>query len=118
MLRRTWRQSRWVHIPVCTISCQLSAVSGQPGMKDFRELKIWQKAHALTLEVYRVTAESPRSELSGLTRQLRRAASSIPCNIAERCDRGSDADFARFLQMALGSASELEYQLLLCHDLG
>ena len=87
-------------------------------MRDFRELKVWQKAHALTLEVYRVTAEFPGSELYGLTRQLRRAASSIPSNIAEGCGRGSDADFGRFLQMALGSASELEYQLLLCHDLG
>ena len=87
-------------------------------MRDVRELKVWQKAHALTLEVYPVTAEFPRSELYGLTRQLRRAVSSIPSNIAEGCGRGSDADFARFLQMALGSASELEYQLLLCHDLG
>ena len=86
-------------------------------MKDFRQLKVWQKAHALTLEVYRVTGEFPRSERYGLTSQLRRSVSSVPSNIAEGCGRGTDADFARFLQIALGSASEVEYQLLLAHDL-
>ncbi len=86
-------------------------------MKDFRQLKVWQKAHALTLEVYRITGEFPRSERYGLTSQLRRSVSSVPSNIAEGCGRGTDADFARFLQIALGSASEVEYQLLLAHDL-
>jgi four helix bundle protein len=87
-------------------------------MKDFRELKVWEKAHQLTLAVYQATATFPKEELYGLTSQMRRSASSIPTNIAEGCGRGSDDDFRRFLQMAMGSASELEYQLLLARDLG
>ena len=86
-------------------------------MKDFRKLSVWQKAHELTLMVYQATRSFPREVLYGLTSQLRRGATSIPSNIAEGCGRGSDADFGRFLQMALGSASEVEYQLLLAHDL-
>ncbi len=87
-------------------------------MKDFRELKVWQKAHELSLSVNRTTAAFPRDELYGLTAQLRRACTSIATNIAEGCGRGSDADFAHFLQIAMGSASETEYQLLLSRDLG
>lgn len=87
-------------------------------MKDFRELKVWQKAHELSLAVYRATACFPKEETYGLSAQLRRACSSIPTNIAEGCGRGSDADFAHFLQIAMGSASETEYQLLLSRDLG
>lgn len=87
-------------------------------MKDFRELKVWQKAHELSLALYRATAAFPREETYGLTAQLRRACPSIPTNIAEGCGRGSDADFAHFLQIAMGSASETEYQLLLSRDLG
>ena len=87
-------------------------------MKDFRELKVWQKAHELSLALYRATATFPKEELYGLTSQIRRACSSIPANIAECCGRGSDADFARFLQVAMGSASETEYELLLSRDLG
>lgn len=87
-------------------------------MRAFRELQVWQKAHALTLAVYRVTSEFPREEVYGLTAQMRRCCSSIPANIAEGCGRNSDTDFARFLQIAMGSASELEYHLLLAHDLG
>jgi four helix bundle protein len=87
-------------------------------MQDFRQLKVWQKAHQLTLAVYRLTAAFPKTEQYGMTSQMRRSAASIVCNIAEGCGRGSDPDFARFLQMALGSASELEYQLLLAKDLG
>ena len=86
-------------------------------MKDFRELKVWGKAHQLTLDVYRATWGFPKQELYGLTSQIRRAASSIPANIAEGCGRGSNIDFARFLQIAMGSASELEYHLLLATDL-
>jgi four helix bundle protein len=86
-------------------------------MQDFRNLTIWRQAHGLVLEVYRETAHFPASEQFGLTNQMRRAAVSVPTNIAEGCGRGSDADFARFLQIALGSASELEYQLLLAVDL-
>jgi len=85
--------------------------------QDFRTLRVWQVAHGLTLEIYRVTSQFPRDEQYGLTRQIRRAASSIPANIAEGCGRGSDADLARFLQIAMGSASELEYHLILARNL-
>ena len=86
-------------------------------MKDLRELKVWEKAHQLTLAVYRATIFFPKEELYGLTSQTRRAYASIPANVAEGCGRGSDAEFARFLQIAMGSASELEYHLLLARDL-
>ena len=86
-------------------------------MRAFRELKVWEKAHELTLDVYRATVGFPRDELYGLTSQLRRASSSIPANIAEGCGREGAGDFGRFLQIAAGSASELEYHLLLAHDL-
>ncbi|NJK44082.1 MAG: four helix bundle protein [Pleurocapsa sp. SU_196_0] len=87
-------------------------------MKDFQELVVWQKSHALTLEVYRATKAFPRDELYGLTSQMRRSAASVPTNIAEGCGRRSgDVEFKRFLEIALGSATELEYQLILAHDL-
>ena len=86
-------------------------------MKDFRNLKVWQKAHQLTLAVYRISANLPREELYGLTSQLRRASSSISANLAEGCGRNGDAELARFCSMAMGSASELEYHLLLAIDL-
>lgn len=87
-------------------------------MRDFRELKVWEKAHQLTLNVYRVTREFPTEELYGLTRQIRRAAASIGANIAEGAGKNSRPEFARFLEIASGSASELEYHLLLSRDLG
>jgi four helix bundle protein len=87
-------------------------------MQNFRDLKVWQKAHAATLRVYACTKNFPTAERFGLTSQMRRAASSIPANIAEGCVRSSDSDFARFLQIALGSASELEYFALLARELG
>ena len=86
-------------------------------MKDFRQLKVWEKAHQLALAVYKVTKGFPKEELYGLTSQIRRASMSVPTNIAEGCGRNTDAEFARFLQIAMGSASETEYQLLLAHDL-
>ena len=86
-------------------------------MKDFRELKVWQKAHELTLAVYRATAAFPRQEQYGLTSQIRRACSSIAANLAEGCGRNGDAEFARYCSIAMGSASELEYHLLLAKDL-
>ena len=86
-------------------------------VKDFHELKVWQKAHQLTLAVYRTTATFPREELYGLTSQLRRACSSIAANLAEGCGRNGDAEFARFCSLAMGSASETEYHLLLARDL-
>jgi four helix bundle protein len=87
-------------------------------MQGFRRLNVWTKAHQLTLDVYKVTARFPKDELYALTSQMKRAASSIAANIAEGCGRGSDADFTRFLLIAMGSASELEYHLLLARDLG
>jgi len=85
-------------------------------MKDFRDLKVWQKAHKLTLMVYHASATFPREERYGLTAQMRRSAVSVPSNIAEGCGRRG-ADFGRFMQIAMGSASELEYQMLLARDL-
>ncbi len=86
-------------------------------MRAFRELSVWQKAHSLTLSVYRATAGFPRGELFGLTSQLRRSCSSVAANIAEGCGRNGEADFRRFCSIAMGSASELEYHLLLAKDL-
>ena len=87
-------------------------------MKDFRDLQVWDKAHQLTLAVYKATACFPREELYGLTSQLRRAAVSIGSNIAEGCGRRGNGEFHKFLQIATGSASEVEYQLLVSRDLG
>lgn len=87
-------------------------------MKDFKKQKVWQKSHQLTPDIYKATSNFPREELYGLTNQIRRACTSIPANIAEGCGRSSEADFSRFLQIAMGSATELEYHLLLSHDLG
>ena len=86
-------------------------------MRDFHKLKVWEKAHSVTLEVYEATRGFPREELYGLTSQMRRAAASVCANIAEGCGRRGSHEFARFLDIALGSASELEYHLLLSADL-
>jgi four helix bundle protein len=86
-------------------------------MRDFHKLIIWQRSHQLTLAVYRISKSFPKEEIFGLTSQMRRAVSSIPTNIAEGCGRASNKDFAHFLQIAIGSATEVEYQLLLAHDI-
>src|SRR5690349_18681871 len=86
-------------------------------MQSFRNLRVWAKSHQLTLDVYSSSKVFPKDEIFGLTSQMRRASASIGMNIAEGCCRKGDAEMARFLQMAMGSASELEYQLLLVHDL-
>jgi four helix bundle protein len=87
-------------------------------MKDFRELKVWEKGHRLALKVYSATTKFPKEELYGLTSQMRRSSISIPTNIAEGCGRNRDSELNRFFEIAMGSASELEYLLLLTHDLG
>jgi four helix bundle protein len=87
-------------------------------MKNIRSLNVWAKSHKLVLAVYRATQPFPTEERYGLTSQIRRAAASIPANIAEGCGRDSTAEFRQFLRQAGGSASELEYHLLLAHDLG
>lgn len=86
-------------------------------MQDYRNLKVWQQAHQFTLKVYRLTQSFPSDERFGLTSQIRRAAASIPANLAEGSMRNSDADFARFIHIALGSLAELDYHLLLARDL-
>jgi four helix bundle protein len=86
-------------------------------MKDFRDLKVWERAHQITLSVYRSTRNFPKQETYGMVSQLRRCSSSVAANIAEGCGRAGNADFGRFLTMAMGSASELEYFLLLARDL-
>jgi len=86
-------------------------------MKDYHELKVWEKSHLLTLETYKITETFPKTELFGITSQIRRSCVSIPTNIAEGCGRNSDAEFSRFLVISMGSASELEYLIQLAHDL-
>lgn len=86
-------------------------------MKDFKDLKVWRLSHELRLKVYRISRSFPRDEIFGITSQVRRSASSIPANIAEGSGRKSDRELVRFLQIARGSASELEYHLILARDL-
>ena len=86
-------------------------------MQDFRRLAVWQKSHQLVLSVYETSASFPNDERYGLTSQIRRAATSIPANIAEGCGRETNAELRRFLYIAMGSASELDYHLLLARDL-
>jgi four helix bundle protein len=86
-------------------------------MKDYRKLTVWYEAHSLVLHLYQATASFPSTERFGLTSQIRRAGASIPANIAEGCGRGTDTELVRFVQIASGSASELDYHLFLAHDL-
>jgi len=86
-------------------------------VQDFHDLKVWQRAHELALAVYAATKSFPRDETYGLTSQIRRAAVSIPSNIAEGCGSGSQSNLSRFLNLSMGSASELQYQVLLARDL-
>jgi four helix bundle protein len=87
-------------------------------MRDFKQARVWHLAHSLTLCIYRASASFPDDERFGLTAHLRKTALSVPSNIAEGCGRKSTRDLARFLSIAAGSASELDYQLLLAFDLG
>ena len=86
-------------------------------MQNYKDLKVWEKAHAFTLSVCQVSTHYPKEELYSLTNQLRRASSSIPANIAEGCGKNSQSEFAHFLNISLGSANETEYFLLLSKDL-
>ncbi len=86
-------------------------------MQDYRKLDVWQRAHQLVLAIYTASASFPGREAYSLTDQIRRAAASIPANIAEGCGRETNAELRRFLYIAMGSASELDYHLLLAHDL-
>jgi len=85
-------------------------------MKDFRPLKVWEKVHLLTLDIYKATARFPREEMYGLTSQMRGCGASIGANITEGCGTQGNQDLQRFLYMASGWASELEYHLLLARD--
>jgi four helix bundle protein len=87
-------------------------------VQDFRNLKGWQKAHGLTIAVYHTSAGFPVDERFGLTVQLRRTAVNIPTSIADGCGRGNDFELRKSLSAAMGGASQLEYLLLLAHDLG
>lgn len=87
-------------------------------MRDFRNLTVWSRSHTFVINVYKITRKFPKEEIYGLTSQIRRAAMSIPTNIAEGCGRKSDADFCRFLQISVGSASEVDYELQLAYELG
>ncbi|HLP64017.1 four helix bundle protein [Flavobacterium sp.] len=86
-------------------------------MRDFKKYDIWQLSHLLTLEIYKITSLFPKEEIYGLSSQIRRAVSSIPTNISEGCGRNSDKEFNQFLNIALGSANETEYLLILPKDL-
>ena len=87
-------------------------------MRNYKDLRVWEKAHKLTLAIYKETNAFPKEERFGLISQVRRAASSIPANLAEGCGRRSDGEMGRFVQIAMGSGAELSYHLLLCRDLG
>ncbi|MEO5995699.1 MAG: four helix bundle protein [Chitinophagaceae bacterium] len=86
-------------------------------MRNFQQLAIWQKSHNLTLKIYTLTRSFPKDEIFGLISQMRRSSSSIPTNIAEGCGRNSNTELKRFLVIAAGSASELQYQFQLSKDL-
>ncbi|MEO6538492.1 MAG: four helix bundle protein, partial [Ferruginibacter sp.] len=81
-------------------------------MQNYKDLKVWEKAHSFTLKIYEVTKLFPKEEIYSLTNQIRRAASSIAANIAEGCGKKSKADFANYLNIALGSSNESEYFLI------
>jgi four helix bundle protein len=94
-----------------------TAAFSEESVRNYRDLQVWNKAHSLTLDLYRLSQRFPREELYGITGQLRRAAVSIGANLAEGCGRRTSTELARFVRIALGSASELDYHLLLPRDL-
>lgn len=86
-------------------------------MQNYKDLKVWEKAHAFTIKVYECTKLFPKEETYSLTNQIRRSSSSVPANIAEGCGKNSNLELAHFLNIALGSANESEYFLILSKDL-
>ncbi|MFN8253566.1 MAG: four helix bundle protein [Ferruginibacter sp.] len=86
-------------------------------MQNYKDLKVWEKAHLFAVKIYQLTEHFPKTETYGITNQLRRAAASIPSNIAEGCGKNTKPDFASFLNISLGSSNESEYFLLLAKDL-
>lgn len=115
LVRSSFPESRSQHDSSCVF--QQTSHRDRP-MQNYRNLEVWVLAHEVTLDVYRLTRSFPQEELHILTSQLRRSAVSVPSNIAEGSSRSSNADFARFLYVAMGSASELDYQSILARDLG
>jgi four helix bundle protein len=87
-------------------------------MRNYKDLQVWEKAHKLTLAIYRGTHDFPKEERFGLTSQIRRSSASIAANLAEGCGRRSDGEMARYIQISMGSGAELSYHLLLARDLG
>ncbi len=87
-------------------------------MQNYKDLKVWVRSHEITLKIYSLSKGFPKEEIYSLTDQVRRCSSSIPANIAEGCGKNSKNDFGKFLNIALGSANETEYFLLLAKDLG
>ena len=87
-------------------------------MQNYKDLRVWSKSHELTVGIYHVTKDFPKDELYSLTNQIRRSSSSIPANIAEGCGKSTSNDFAKYLNISLGSANETEYFILLSKDLG
>lgn len=130
VVRYPLSESRWLAIEQSSVrrigdgsEAQCPTVSAtqlakQAPMQDFQQLRVWQAAHQQVLHVYRATRSFPEEERYGLTSQIRRAAVSVAANIAEGCGRHSRRDVAQFFQIAMGSASEVQYHVLLAHDLG
>jgi len=97
---------------------EVALIDLEATLRNYRDLQVWSKAYALTLELYKLSRAFPKDELYGLTAQLRRSATSIGANLAEGSGRRGNAEMARFVKIALGSASELDHHLLLSRDLG
>jgi four helix bundle protein len=98
------------------LASTFAELEGDP-MRNYKDLRVWEEAHTLTLAVYKVTQAFPKEERFGLTSQIRRASASIGANLAEGCGRRSDGEMGRFVQIAMGSGAELSYHLLLARDL-
>lgn len=115
-----WALGSWVLGRACIENKSVQSINfnqKNKTMRDFKNLEIWRAGHEFTLDIYRETRQLPQEEKFGLISQMRRSASSIPMNISEGCGRSGDVELKRFCEIAMGSASELEYQLILCEAL-